>query len=57
MRLETTTWADVVVQWDAYPVLPPTSTFPPIKLAKGLFYVNAFEPCVLPRWSHRALDG
>lgn len=34
------------MQWDAYPVLPPTSTFPPIKLAKGLYYVNAFEPYV-----------
>ncbi|KAI0689670.1 FAD/NAD(P)-binding domain-containing protein [Cytidiella melzeri] len=33
-------------EWDAYPVLPPTDTFPPIKLAKGLYYVNAFEPFI-----------
>lgn len=32
------------VKWDAYPVLSPTSTFPPIKLARGVYYVNAFEP-------------
>ncbi len=31
-------------EWDAYPVLPPTVEFPPIKLADGLYYVNAFEP-------------
>jgi len=31
-------------QWDAYPVLPPTTTFPSLKLDDGLFYVNAFEP-------------
>lgn len=31
-------------QWDPYPVLPPTASFPPIKLDRGLFYVNAFEP-------------
>lgn len=30
--------------WDAYPKLPPTTTFPPVKLDKGLYYVNAFEP-------------
>lgn len=34
-------------EWDAYPVLPPTAKFPPIKLAEGLYYVNAFEPYVL----------
>ena len=34
-------------EWDAYPVLPPTDTFPPIKLAKGFYYVNAFEPYAL----------
>ncbi|TFY56537.1 hypothetical protein EVG20_g8889 [Dentipellis fragilis] len=33
-------------EWDSYPVLPPTSTFPPIKLDRGLFYVNAFEPFI-----------
>ncbi|KAI0946772.1 hypothetical protein AcW1_010141 [Taiwanofungus camphoratus] len=33
-------------EWDAYPVLPPTTTFPPIKLAQGLYYVNAFEPFI-----------
>jgi prenylcysteine oxidase / farnesylcysteine lyase len=32
------------MKWDAYPVLPPVTTFPPIQLAKGLYYVNAFEP-------------
>ncbi|KAI0777409.1 FAD/NAD(P)-binding domain-containing protein [Trametes elegans] len=33
-------------EWDAYPVLPPTITFPPVKLAEGLYYVNAFEPLI-----------
>jgi len=33
-------------EWDAYPVLSPTSTFPPIKLDKGLYYVNSFEPFI-----------
>ncbi|KAH9942685.1 FAD/NAD(P)-binding domain-containing protein [Amylocystis lapponica] len=33
-------------EWDAYPVLPPTSAFPPVKLDRGLFYVNAFEPFI-----------
>jgi prenylcysteine oxidase/farnesylcysteine lyase len=33
-------------QWDAYPELPPTATFPPVKLDKGFFYVNAFEPFI-----------
>lgn len=32
------------VKWDAYPKLPPTTTFPPVILAPGLYYVNAFEP-------------
>ncbi len=31
-------------EWDAYPVLSPTSEFPPVILADGLYYVNAFEP-------------
>ena len=34
-------------EWDAYPVLPPATEFPPVKLAEGLYYVNAFEPCVV----------
>ncbi|KAI0655025.1 Prenylcysteine lyase-domain-containing protein [Cubamyces menziesii] len=33
-------------EWDAYPVLPPTTEFPPVKLADGLYYVNAFEPLI-----------
>jgi len=33
-------------EWDAYPVLPPTTQFPPIKLDDGLYYVNAFEPFI-----------
>ncbi|KAL1939239.1 hypothetical protein VTO73DRAFT_10042 [Trametes versicolor] len=33
-------------EWDAYPVLPPTIEFPPVKLAEGLYYVNAFEPLI-----------
>ncbi|KAH9926192.1 uncharacterized protein B0H18DRAFT_1006933 [Fomitopsis serialis] len=33
-------------EWDAYPVLTPTTTFPSIKLARGLYYVNAFEPLI-----------
>ncbi|KAH8120483.1 Prenylcysteine lyase-domain-containing protein [Phellopilus nigrolimitatus] len=33
-------------EWDAYPVLPPTTTFPPVVLAPGLYYVNAFEPFI-----------
>ncbi|OBZ77505.1 hypothetical protein A0H81_01708 [Grifola frondosa] len=33
-------------EWDAYPVLPPTTDFPPVKLADGLYYVNAFEPFI-----------
>ena len=34
-------------EWDAYPVLPPAVAFPPVKIAEGLYYVNAFEPYVL----------
>ena len=34
------------IKWDSYPVLPPTRTFPPMKLDDGLFYVNSFEPYV-----------
>ncbi|TFK76732.1 hypothetical protein BDN72DRAFT_890547 [Pluteus cervinus] len=33
-------------EWQAYPKLPPTSTFPPVQLEKGLYYVNAFEPFI-----------
>ncbi|KAL5535268.1 hypothetical protein ACEPAF_3362 [Sanghuangporus sanghuang] len=33
-------------EWDAYPRLPPTTTFPPVVLAPGLYYVNAFEPFI-----------
>ncbi|EDR15109.1 uncharacterized protein LACBIDRAFT_300931 [Laccaria bicolor S238N-H82] len=33
-------------EWDAYPRLPPTGSFPPIKLEHGFYYVNAFEPFV-----------
>ncbi|KAI6045180.1 FAD/NAD(P)-binding domain-containing protein [Pisolithus marmoratus] len=33
-------------QWDAYPVLPPTSKFPPVRLDQGFYYVNAFEPFI-----------
>lgn len=32
------------MQWDAYPKLPPTLTYPPVKLDRGLYYVNSFEP-------------
>jgi len=31
-------------EWDAYPRLLPTTTFPPVKLDRGFYYVNAFEP-------------
>jgi prenylcysteine oxidase / farnesylcysteine lyase len=38
-------YADMRVgQWDAYPRLFPTTTFPSIKLDDGFYYVNAFEP-------------
>lgn len=33
-------------EWDAYPVLPPTTSFPAVKPAPGLYYVNAFEPFI-----------
>lgn len=33
-------------QWDSYPKLPPTTNFPPVKLDRGFYYVNAFEPFV-----------
>ncbi|KAI0318721.1 FAD/NAD-P-binding domain-containing protein [Amylostereum chailletii] len=33
-------------EWDAYPILPPTTSFPPVKLDRGLYYVNAFEPLI-----------
>ncbi|KAH7883946.1 FAD/NAD(P)-binding domain-containing protein [Phlebopus sp. FC_14] len=33
-------------EWDAYPLLPPTTTFPPVRLDQGLYYVNAFEPFI-----------
>ncbi|KAF7320038.1 Prenylcysteine lyase [Mycena kentingensis (nom. inval.)] len=33
-------------EWDAYPVLPPTTTFPDVKLSPGLYYVNSFEPFI-----------
>ncbi|KAK0208424.1 Prenylcysteine lyase-domain-containing protein [Desarmillaria ectypa] len=33
-------------EWDAYPVLPPTTSFPPVKLDAGFYYINAFEPFI-----------
>jgi prenylcysteine oxidase/farnesylcysteine lyase len=33
-------------EFDAYPKLPPTSIFPPVKLDTGFYYVNAFEPFI-----------
>ncbi|KAI9057359.1 FAD/NAD(P)-binding domain-containing protein [Trametes sanguinea] len=33
-------------EWDPYPALPPTTEFPPVVLADGLYYVNAFEPLI-----------
>ncbi|KAJ7139742.1 Prenylcysteine lyase-domain-containing protein [Mycena epipterygia] len=33
-------------EWDAYPVLPPTTSFPELKLGPGFYYVNSFEPYV-----------
>ncbi|KAJ7693682.1 Prenylcysteine lyase-domain-containing protein [Mycena rosella] len=33
-------------EWDAYPVLPPTASFPELKLAPGFYYVNSFEPFI-----------
>ena len=40
-------------EWDAYPVLPPAVAFPPVKIAEGLYYVNAFEPYVSLRFDLR----
>jgi hypothetical protein len=34
------------IQWKAYPKLPPTPVFPPVKLDHGFYYVNSFEPYV-----------
>jgi Prenylcysteine lyase len=39
-------------QWQAYPKLPPTTSFPPVKLDEGFYYVNAFEPYVVPHIVH-----
>lgn len=36
----------ILIKWDAYPELPPTDSFPPVKLDTGFYYVNAFEPYV-----------
>ncbi|KAG8959873.1 hypothetical protein FRC03_007347 [Tulasnella sp. 419] len=33
-------------EWDSYPKLPPTSTFPAVKPDTGLWYVNSLEPWV-----------
>ncbi|KAF9229709.1 FAD/NAD(P)-binding domain-containing protein [Gyrodon lividus] len=33
-------------EWDAYPILPPTTKFPPVKVDQGFYYVNAFEPFI-----------
>ncbi|CAE6452792.1 unnamed protein product [Rhizoctonia solani] len=33
-------------EWDAYPRLPPTTMYPSVKPAVGLYYVNAFEPFI-----------
>ncbi|KAL0066558.1 hypothetical protein AAF712_006361 [Marasmius tenuissimus] len=33
-------------EWDAYPQLPPTTRFPPVKLDNAFYYVNAFEPFI-----------
>ncbi|KAG9004827.1 hypothetical protein FRB90_010689 [Tulasnella sp. 427] len=30
-------------EWDSYPVLPPVTTFPPLKADDGLWYVNSME--------------
>ncbi|KAI0035817.1 FAD/NAD-P-binding domain-containing protein [Vararia minispora EC-137] len=32
--------------WDAFPILTPATSFPPVHVAKGLYYVNALEPVV-----------
>ncbi|KAF8912946.1 hypothetical protein CPB84DRAFT_1841381 [Gymnopilus junonius] len=36
----------VVRKWNSYPKLPPTFKFPPVKLDRGLYYVNSFEPFI-----------
>lgn len=33
-------------EWDAYPVLSTNVQFAPVRLNRGLFYVNAFEPLI-----------
>ncbi|KAF9524062.1 Prenylcysteine lyase-domain-containing protein [Crepidotus variabilis] len=33
-------------EWQAYPTLPPQVPLPPVKLDKGIYYVNSFEPYV-----------
>ncbi|HCI82568.1 MAG TPA: hypothetical protein DHW02_23070 [Ktedonobacter sp.] len=33
-------------QWQAYPVLTPTTLWPPFQLSKGLYYINAMESAV-----------
>ncbi|KAK1218693.1 hypothetical protein PQX77_018592 [Marasmius sp. AFHP31] len=33
-------------EWDAYPRLFPTTSFPPVKLGSGFYYVNALEPFI-----------
>ncbi|CAO1636851.1 unnamed protein product [Sympodiomycopsis kandeliae] len=33
-------------EWDSYPELHPTRTFPPIRPDQGLYYINAMEPLV-----------
>ncbi|KZV76911.1 FAD/NAD(P)-binding domain-containing protein [Peniophora sp. CONT] len=32
--------------WQPYPILPPTTSFPSIKLDDGFYYINAFEPAI-----------
>lgn len=33
-------------QWQAYPVLTPTTPWPPFQLSRGLYYINAMESAV-----------
>ncbi|KAF8525199.1 Prenylcysteine lyase-domain-containing protein [Hysterangium stoloniferum] len=33
-------------EWDAYPQLPPTATFPSVVPDVGFYYVNSFEPFI-----------
>ncbi|KAG2023145.1 hypothetical protein CC2G_000832 [Coprinopsis cinerea AmutBmut pab1-1] len=33
-------------EWKAYPKLPPTASFPPVKIDRGFYYVNSFEPFI-----------